>query len=348
MSGPITVRTAVLGADRIAVDASIATANGSTLTLEAVQPRPMYRAATSTAQRLFVLMVIAGLLLIVLMRWSTRRALRNRVRPLRHTTEQIIASGDHELRVNATGSDDIAALGKAIDSMLDKINENDDLLRAEQHQRQLQIQRAHEEQTAAQRDAQRAARELVTHTTTAVNDRLSNVAERAASVRSAADRIDGQVQDVRGAAGRLLAGNETATGAVGTLYDSLRRVDEVARFIGGVAKQTNLLALNATIEAARAGDAGAGFAVVANEVKNLASTTAESTDTITATLDELNQHVTAVAEIMSTMSAAISDIDVTVAQAQSMTAEQASTLSALTDEVSAAIQRLDDLAGADR
>ncbi|WP_328470549.1 methyl-accepting chemotaxis protein [Actinoplanes sp. NBC_00393] len=342
--GTVDVHTAVLGDDRIAVDAGIETVDGSTLTLEAVQPRPMYQAATSTAQRLFALMAAATILLVLLMRWSTRRALRNRVRPLRHTTEQIIASGDHTLRINATGTDDIAALGKAVDSMLDKISRNEELLRTEQEQRQEELRRAHEEQSAAQQAAQTAAQELVSSTSSMVSDQLGGVSERAGTVGAAAARIEKQVEDVRAAAGRLLSSNSAAGEAVGTLHTSLRKVDEVARFIGGLAKQTNLLALNATIEAARAGAAGVGFAVVADEVKTLASTTAESTETITATLGELNEHIEAVVAIMAAMTAAINDIDATTAHAQTMTAEQAGTLTALDDEVSAAIERLGDLA----
>ncbi|GAA2895578.1 hypothetical protein Acy02nite_25490 [Actinoplanes cyaneus] len=341
--GAVDVHTAVLGSDRMAVDATVATVDGASLTLEAVQPRPIYQAATRTAWRLFALMIVATAVLVVLMRWSTRRALRNRVRPLRETTERIIASGDHTLRIGATGSDDLAGLGTAIDGMLDKISTNEELLRTEQEHRQHELQRAHAEQSAAQEKSQRAARELVTGTSAVVSSQLADVSERAGTVSAAAARIEGQVADVRTVAGRLLTGNAEASAAVGTLHDSLRRVDEVARFIGGIAKQTNLLALNATIEAARAGQAGKGFGVVADEVKTLATTTAESTRTISATLDELTEHVAAVVEIMSGMTAAIADIDVTTARAQSMTAEQAATLTALTEQVSAAIRHLDDL-----
>ncbi|MBO3740927.1 methyl-accepting chemotaxis protein [Actinoplanes flavus] len=342
--GDVGVHTAILGADRMAVDAAIGTVDDGSLTLEAVQPRPISQAATRTAWRLFALIAAATVLLVVLMRWSTRRTLRTRVRPLRETTEQIIASGDHTLRIDADGTDDLAGLGKAIDSILDRISANEDLLRTEQEQRQRELQLAHEEQSAAQQAAQQAARELVTNTSAVVNGQLTDVSERAGTVSAAAARIEGQVADVRSVAGRLLTGNAAATAAIETLHTSLRRVDEVARFIGGIAKQTNLLALNATIEAARAGAAGQGFGVVADEVKTLALTTAESTQTISSTLDELNGHVAAVAEIMSAMSAAISDIDLTTARARDMTAEQASTLTALTGQVSAAIGRLDELA----
>jgi methyl-accepting chemotaxis protein len=328
----------------MAVDATIGTVDDGSLTLEAVQPRPIYQAATGTAWRLFALIAVATVLLVLLIRWSTRRALRTRVRPLRETTEQIIASGDHTLRIDAHGTDDLAGLGKAIDGMLDKISANEDLLRTEQEQRQRALQLAHEEQSAAQQAAQQAARKLVASTSAVVSGQLTDVSERAGTVSAAAARIEGQVADVRTVAGRLLTGNAAATEAVETLHDSLRRVDEVARFIGGIAKQTNLLALNATIEAARAGAAGQGFGVVADEVKTLAMTTAESTQTISTTLDELNGHVAAVVEIMSAMSAAITDIDVTTARAQHMTVEQASTLTALTGQVSAAIHRLDELA----
>ena len=73
---------------------------------------------------------------------------------------------------------------------------------------------------------------------------------------------------------------EAANAQVAKLGDSSAEIGDVIKVITSIAEQTNLLALNATIEAARAGEAGKGFAVVADEVKELAQQTARATEDI--------------------------------------------------------------------
>jgi methyl-accepting chemotaxis protein len=80
---------------------------------------------------------------------------------------------------------------------------------------------------------------------------------------------------------------EDTTQIVGKLGDSSTEIGQVIKVITSIAQQTNLLALNATIEAARAGEASKGFAVVANEVKELAKQTAKATEDISRKIEAI-------------------------------------------------------------
>src|SRR5262249_43440938 len=92
------------------------------------------------------------------------------------------------------------------------------------------------------------------------------------------------------------------------LASAAQRIGDVVSLIESVASQTNLLALNATIEAARAGDARKGFAVVAQEVKNLANQTATATQEIAGLVSEIQNTSTAATTAIKGVSQAIAKI----------------------------------------
>jgi methyl-accepting chemotaxis protein len=158
---------------------------------------------------------------------------------------------------------------------------------------------------------------------------MQSVASATEELSASVDEIGRQVQESNRIAEAAVLQAEQTDGRIGKLSRAAQEIGDVVKLITAIAEQTNLLALNATIEAARAGEAGRGFAVVASEVKSLASQTAKATD-------EISSHIAGMQGATQESVAAIKEIGGTIAQISSI----ASTIASAVQEQGSATQEI--------
>lgn len=138
------------------------------------------------------------------------------------------------------------------------------------------------------------------HTAAEVSRHAVSAADLATNANSAAKEAVSNMRNAQGAINKLAEQVEDTVETVTKLAEDTNNVGTVLSVIRGIAEQTNLLALNAAIEAARAGEQGRGFAVVADEVRSLASKTQESTEEIEGIIDSVQNGAKNTVKVMAT------------------------------------------------
>jgi len=273
------------------------------------------QAMNDAKQQAMTILISGGLLATLLalgIAWSLSRTIVGRLAQT-VAIARTIAAGQLDSPIPTSGRDELGQLLAAFGQMQDKlrgmiqgIKQGTDQLVAASHSisaNSQQLSAAAQEQSSAASSMAATVEELtvsINHVSDNAGEAHDLSSQSGQLAQDGGQTIQASVDSMRSIAGTV----QSSANRIGELGEHSERVSSIVSVIKGIADQTNLLALNAAIEAARAGEQGRGFAVVADEVRQLAQRTTNSTQEIAAMIEK----------IQAATQAAMSDMEVGVRQ----------------------------------
>ncbi|MCK3865275.1 MULTISPECIES: methyl-accepting chemotaxis protein [Pseudomonas] len=245
-------------------------------------------------------LVIGSVLAMLLAVGATVWLLRSKLAPLSDLVRQAqaLGAGDLSARLNVSSHDEIGQLARSFNQMGEALSTMVSHIRSAAEQVNSRAQAlsglsggAYEgmEQQSGEITSMAGAVEEFSATSLNIADNMGNT-ERLAQENAQQTRIGRtSMQEASSSLEHIATALNSTAAVINTLGQRSQEIGGIVGVITSIAEQTNLLALNAAIEAARAGEQGRGFAVVADEVRNLASRTRQATDEISAMIQSIQQ-----------------------------------------------------------
>ena len=268
-------------------------------------------AATQREESMTIIkQVITALVLIVLfvLTWQISRSINVRVSSLLTTIKTISESNDISIRSDLAGKDELFDISHHLNDLLEKLERLIQNTQEKSMQLTASTDNMHRELEGVM-DQFHTQTDHTASMATAVQQMVATIGEISESTSVAVEGVHQAANNAEQGRtvveatvtniGQLSGILSNSQQSISSLNQHVDKIGGAVNIIQEIAEQTNLLALNAAIEAARAGEQGRGFAVVADEVRALASRTHQSTEEITRV----------VTDIQAQMSAVVSDID---------------------------------------
>ncbi|OED71425.1 chemotaxis protein [Vibrio splendidus ZS-139] len=248
------------------------------------------------------ILCVTLLVAIILFSWLIVRSIIGNIESLLSVIRNIVDSNDVSIRSHLDGKDELSTLGQYFNQLLDQL---EGLIAASQS-KSLQLTQStsnmHDELESVIKQFEVQANHTSTMTTSVqemvltigeISESTSVAAEGVHQAKANADKGREVVVDTISNITQLSERLSSSQDSISSLNHHVDQIGDAVNIIQGIAEQTNLLALNAAIEAARAGEQGRGFAVVADEVRALASRTHQSTTEITSVVTAIQSQMNA-------------------------------------------------------